>query len=287
MELVILSAKEYKEKGKNYGDCIIIDDNDTCIIYDCGSEEHAERVLKYLDEKGIEKFDIVLSHNDEDHYNGIPTLLESGRVGKVYTLLVLKYIDEILDKIDDNRKTRDSLKEQIKTTYDKIYQLRNYDCELVDAIQTVNINDGIKCVGPTKEYFIEATSKLLNTLESDQIDSETICNATSVQIEVLVGNQKLLLTGDSNFTAIEDKITQYDLIQLPHHGKKQQAEEIFEKNQGRNQVRYYISDNTGNSNGGSDDLETLGHIVKNTKYDDDIVLDEANTITSYSNYYGI
>ena len=92
MELVILSAKEYKEKGKNYGDCIIIDDNDTCIIYDCGSEEHAERVLKYLDEKGIEKFDIVLSHNDEDHYNGIPTLLESGRVGKVYTLLVLKYI---------------------------------------------------------------------------------------------------------------------------------------------------------------------------------------------------
>lgn len=287
MIVKFLSSKDYTEKEKNYGDCIIIDDNGYCVIYDCGSEEHAQRVLQYLNERNIDKFDIILSHNDADHFNGIPTLLETGRVNTIYTLLVLKYVDEILDKIDDGRKTRESIKRQIIETYNNIYQLGNYDCKLVDAIEIEEIGEHIKCVGPTKEYFIEATAKLLNTQESDQIDSETICNATSVQVEISISDKRLLLTGDSNFTAIDDKLTQYELVQLPHHGKKQQAEEIFSKNQGRNHVKYYVSDNTGNSNGGSDNLNTVGHIVKNTKLDNDITIDKNNIMATHSGYYGI
>ncbi len=287
MKIKILSSQDYTEKEKNYGDCIIIDDNGSCVIYDCGSEEHAQRVLKYLEERSIDRFDIVLSHNDADHFNGIPVLLETGRVRNVYTLLVLKYVDEILDKIKDNRKTRESIKRQIIETYDNIYQLGNYNCDLVDAIEIEKIGENIKCVGPTKDYFIEATAKLLNTQETDQIDSETICNATSIQVEVSINGKKFLLTGDSNFTAIDDKLIQYDLVQLPHHGKNKQAEEIFNKNQGRNHVMYFISDNTGNSNGGSDKLRTTGHNVKNTKYDNDITVDISNINISYSGYYCI
>lgn len=287
MKIKFLSSKDYTEKGRNYGDCIIIDDNGYCVIYDCGSEEHAQRVLKYVDERGIKKFDIVLSHNDSDHFNGIPTLLETGRVNNVYTLLVLKYVDEIMEKIDDGRKTRESIKRQIIETYDNIYQLANYDCKLVDAIDIQKICEHVKCVGPSKDYFIEATAKLLNSQESDQIDSETICNATSIQLEVSIDQKKLLLTGDSNFTAIEDKLFQYDLVQLPHHGKQQQAEEIFNKNQGKNHIKYYISDNTGISNGGSDNLKTIGHNVKNTKYDNDIVVDNSNVSTAASGFYSI
>lgn len=287
MKVKILSSSEYTEKEKNYGDCIIIDDSGYCVIYDCGSVEHAERVLEYLDERAINKFDIVLSHNDADHFNGIPMLLDTGRVNNVYTLLVLKYVDEIIDKIDDHRKSRDSLKKQIIETYDNIYKLGDYDCNLIDAINTEKIRENIKCVGPTKDYFIEATAKLLNTQESDQIDSETICNATSIQLEISFDDKKLLLTGDSNFTAIDDKLINYDLIQLPHHGKEQQAEEIFDKNNERNHVKYFISDNTSGANGGSDKLNTTGHDVKNTRYDNDIIIDSSNINISFSGYYGI
>ena len=97
----------------------------------------------------------------------------------------------------------------------------------------------------------------------------------------------MLLTGDSNFTAIEDKIKQYNLIQLPHHGKKEQAEQIFQKNKNNHRVRYYISDNTGNSNGGSNNLNTQGHIVKNTKYDGDITIDINTSIAVHNGYYGL
>ena len=45
--LKILSSKTYNDASKNYGDCIIIYDNDKSIVYDCGTEEHAKRVLKY------------------------------------------------------------------------------------------------------------------------------------------------------------------------------------------------------------------------------------------------
>lgn len=285
--LKILSSKTYNDASKNYGDCIIIYDNDKCIVYDCGSEEHAKRVLKFLEDNNITTIDIVLSHNDADHFNGILVLLQSGKVKKVYTLLVLKYIDKLLAKIDDNRKTRDSIKQQIIETYDNIYQLKNHNCELVDAIEATKISEHVKCVGPSEDYFIEATAKLFNTQESDQIDSETICNATSIQLEIIIGENKMLLTGDSNFTAIEDKIKQYNLIQLPHHGKKEQAEQIFQKNKNNHRVRYYISDNTGNSNGGSNNLNTQGHIVKNTKYDGDITIDINTSIAVHNGYYGL
>ena len=46
-----------------------------------------------------------------------------------------------------------------------------------------------------------------------------------------------------------------------------QSKKIFEKNEGREDVIYIVSDNTGNSNGGSDELmkNAMGKRIKNTK----------------------
>ena len=46
-ELKLLSSKNYKPQGPNYGDCILIDTGSQLIVYDCGCEEHAERVEQY------------------------------------------------------------------------------------------------------------------------------------------------------------------------------------------------------------------------------------------------
>ena len=53
MEVRFLSAKYYKDPNANNGDCILIDTGSELVIYDCGCEEHAERVLHYMEERSV------------------------------------------------------------------------------------------------------------------------------------------------------------------------------------------------------------------------------------------
>lgn len=275
MRIEVLSSKDYTNVDKNCGDCFIIDNGSEVVVYDCGCEEHAQRVIEYLDTRNIAKAKIVLSHNDKDHYDGIPKLREEQRIEEVHTTLLLKHVDELLKAIGDGRKTRDSIKAQIKEIYSNIAEL-SY-CNLNDAVVGNCICDGVKVIGPNKDYMIKAVAKGLDTREGDTIDKETIVNATSIQLCVDMGQDKMLLCGDSSFEAIKDIIGDYGIIQLPHHGKTEQANSIFDARYGNNNVVYIVSDNTGNSNGGSDNLDTSGHIVKNTKTGD--IFLEGNTFS--------
>lgn len=42
------------------------------VVFDCGCEEHADRVEEYMRNNGYDKTKVVLSHNDSDHFDGIP-----------------------------------------------------------------------------------------------------------------------------------------------------------------------------------------------------------------------
>lgn len=264
LEIKVLAPREQKD-DVDYGDCFIINDNGNVIVYDCGSEELAEQVLDYLKENNVEKIDLVLSHNDSDHFDGIPRLVESGVVNSITTLLLLKYKDEIYDKVEDNRVTRDSLSQHIQDMYSNIYSLSGQN--LRDALDDSNsLSDNLKIVGPATEYFIDAVAKQFTPNESNNIDSSTIMNAISVQLEINFNGLKLLLTGDADFAAFDDKIRNYNAIQLPHHGNNDMAQKVFDKNEKRNDVLYIVSDNKGaNINGGSDKLEVKGHRIMNTK----------------------
>ena len=94
MILKVISSANYADKEKNYGDCMIINTGLCVIVYDCGSEEHAIEVERYLDENGYEKAHIILSHNDADHFDGIPYLIEKDRVASITTLLLLKQVQQ-------------------------------------------------------------------------------------------------------------------------------------------------------------------------------------------------
>ena len=273
MEIKVLSSKDYEEKEKNYGDCIIIHHNANVIVYDCGSEEHAIRVKEFLKEKNISDVYVILSHNDEDHFKGIQWLRENIEIKGIYTILLLKYVDEIYEEINDKRRTKEAIKEQILELYDNVAKLSGENLKDIYE-ESINI-DGIDIVGPDKEYMISAVAHQLDGREGDQIDSETIFNAISVQVKLNINGKMILLTGDASYPSIEDKIDKYDSIQLPHHGKSKQAEEIFDKLAEKNsKITYIVSDNTGNSNGGSDDLDTKGKIVYNTKNYGDIDVDK-------------
>ena len=231
-----------------------MDNGSELVIYDCGCEEHARRVVEYMDEHAYSKAKLVLSHNDADHFDGIPYLIEQGIISEVYTLLLLKYKDELLERVNDKRRTRDSIARRIAEIYDNIYSLSE-QVVLKDIFTDTSVADGITIPGPDKEYSLDAVAKRIDSRESDDIDKETIVNAVSTQLSVDFGfGRCLLLTGDSSFAAIEDSVKAHSAIQLPHHGKLDQAEQIFEYKD--NNTIYFVSDNTGSTNGGSKKLKT-------------------------------
>lgn len=268
MEVRFLSAKNYADPTANNGDCIIIDTNSELIIYDCGCQEHADRVLTYMDEHNYSKAKLVLSHNDADHFDGIPYLIDAGKISDVYTLLLLKYKKELLAKITGKRIKEETLTERITEIFDNIYSLSG-KVTLRDIFTDTYICSNVNIVGPGQDYALDAVAKRIDNHQGDTIDKETIVNAVSTQVKITVGSKNLLLCGDSSFEAIKDILSDFSLIQLPHHGKKEQADEIFSQ-KGSAGITYYVSDNTGNSNGGSDDLPKKGYNILNTKNGDQI-----------------
>ncbi len=271
-EIKVLGSNDYDVTGKNYGDCFIINTGTRLYLYDCGSVEHAKRVLNYMDKNGYEKVTVILSHNDSDHFDGIPYLHEHDVIDQIYTVLLLKYTDKILNRIGDGRRSREGIKEAIKQKYDNISELSGYPlCDIY--LDGHDLCDEIEIVGPDKEDMLETVAHDLDPRESDTTCGETNVNATSIHLKIDMFGRKILLCGDAPFERIENLVSDFDAIQLPHHGKAVIADKIFEKMLNNIHVRYIVSDNTGNSNGGSDGLKKEGHLVSNTKEIGDIKID--------------
>lgn len=121
MIVKFLSSLNYEDPSKNNGDCIIVDNGTELVVFDCGCEEHAQRVEQYMLNHNYSSVKIVLSHNDADHFNGIQYLVDQGLVSEVYTLLLLKYKEELLELINDKRRTKESIARSIEEIYDNIY----------------------------------------------------------------------------------------------------------------------------------------------------------------------
>ena len=172
-EIITLSAKHYENaETTNYGDCILINTGTELYIYDCGSSKHAEEVIQYMDKNGYEKATLILSHNDSDHFDGIPTLIANDRISSIRTTLLLKYVDEILERIDDKRRNRDTVKQEILEKYDNIATLSG--CNLEDIYECgFSLTDEISIVGPDFDYMLDTVAKHLDGREGDTVDGET------------------------------------------------------------------------------------------------------------------
>ena len=93
----------------------------------------------------------------------------------------LNYKEELLKRIGDGRKTARSIAEQILDTYDNIAALSGASLEDIYKGSSFLCPE-VKIVGPDLDYMLDSVAKLLNTCESDNIDDETIINATSIQV---------------------------------------------------------------------------------------------------------
>lgn len=267
------------DKDTRYGDCILIYERSSLIVYDCGHTRHTEYVESFLQENSaITSVNIVVSHNDSDHTNGVCELLDwlSGHKKysvSVYTHQYLKHVDTILDKIEDGRRNRESLKKALLAEFDNIKEIiekaQEYDYPAVEALKGTSVG-ACTIVGPTVDEFTDVAVKAVDSRENDKIgeglEEETVMNAASVQLKCTLDNgNSVLLCGDASPEYLNNLNT-YDIIQLPHHGQEADAKAIFEKLGGKSYSKdYLISDNTGSgkTSGGSDDIVEY---MKNENY---------------------
>lgn len=114
-------------------------------------------------------------------------------------------------------------------------------------------------VGPNEDEFASVVAAAIDSENAGaKIDGETVMNAASIQLKVKLDNaQCILLCGDATPEYMYN-LNSYHIIQLPHHGKLDNAQKIFEKlGDYQYEKLYLVSDNTGSgaTSGGSDKLE--------------------------------
>lgn len=247
-----------------FGDCILLFDNNSIIIYDCGHARHAQEVKSFLKSRStISQVHIVISHNDSDHTDGVVELLDylynEQYIVTLYSSLYLKSVRKVIDILDDDRRTLAATKEHILETFDKIKDIvekaQEYGFTIKDA--TVNTKVSVATItGPTEDEFVEVVAQAIEDGNVTKIEGETVMNAASVQLKCELDNsQMILLCGDASPSYLHN-LDNYQVIQLPHHGKIEDAQRIFEAITDDYSKTYLVSDNTGSgaTSGGSDKL---------------------------------
>jgi len=266
-------------KDTKFGDCILIYDDENLAVYDCGHVEHRDSIVAFLtSHTTVTSVSIVVSHSHSDHTNGVIPLLDylfenSSYDVTVYSSLYLKSAKKVLEKLDDES-TLEEIKERILEKFDDIKDIvekaQEYNFSVVDAkVGTFVFENTI--VGPTEDEFVEVVAQAIDENKSDMIEGETVMNAASVQLKCeLNGGKVCLLCGDAT-PAYLHNLDEYDIIQLPHHGQCNNAEELIDKLSNAGSKLLIISDNTGsadNSGGSNEFMESdlaKGKHIKNTK----------------------
>lgn len=269
MNLTALSHYD-NDLTTRFGDCILLHDNNSLTVYDCGHKKHCDAIKEFLESNStIMQVHVVVSHNDYDHTSGVCELLTWLHKNKkyyvdVYTHQYLKYADTILDKVDDGRRNRESLKKALLAEFDNIKTIietaQTYGFDTHEALKGTFVGS-CTIAGPTVDEFTDVAAKAVDNRESDNIgeghEEETVMNAASVQLKCKLSNgEVILLSGDASPMYMHN-LNSYDIIQLPHHGQLDSAKAIFEKLLGISYIKkYLISDNTGSktTSGGSDKL---------------------------------
>lgn len=252
------------DKDTRFGDCILLYNNNSLIVYDCGHERHEKEIENFLEANSvISCVYIVVSHNDSDHTNGIIKLLEyldnKGYTVTVYSSLYLKSARKVLAVLNDERRTLPATKEHILENFDKIKDIVEKAQELGFTVKDAAINTKVSMgtiVGPSEDEFVEVIAQAIENDGNKKIEGETVMNAASVQLKCkLDGGQTILLCGDASPSYLHN-LDSYEIIQLPHHGNLNDAQRIFDNLEDPYGKTYLVSDNTGSgaTSGGSDKL---------------------------------
>ncbi len=175
-------------------DSILIKEKDYTMLIDGGNQSDGENLVKYLQEElNINDIDILVgTHPHEDHIGGLPDIISSLSIDKIYlpnATTTTKIFEKLLDTIAE----------------------KNYKITVPKVDEEINLNN--------------MNFKVLYT-GTDESD----LNNTSIVLKLEYGKTGYLLTGDATDKTEEkilDKDIEADVLKVGHHGSSYSSTEAF------------------------------------------------------------
>lgn len=182
------------------GDCILLTSGDSHVMVDTGFSETAESIIRQLRRKNVDRLDaLIITHYDKDHVGGAAAIAREIPVGTFY----------LPDYKGDPDKSGELL-------------------HLIDnrGLNAVRVQSGQSFTAGEAGFLIDPALVVYDPkLKND--------NDASLIIEVSYGDDDWLLPGDIEKEAIDKWIAnnkkEYDVLKMPHHGKKEKNSDEFIK----------------------------------------------------------
>lgn len=228
-------------------------------VYDGGTKKHGEALVKhikqyYFSADGQSTIDfVVCSHTDQDHASGLSILFDEFRIEYLIMNRPWLYIDDLFDKVNDGRITKESLAKRLEDAYPFVKELEKKAIDngvmICEGFQGTTISEVLRILSPTKDFFISLLvesnktplqdenknlenmikrvfTKLKSVWESwtDEMLREDVSttpeNEASIVIFGDMGDESFLLTGDGGLRALEHSIDYASFIGIKTNGIK-------------------------------------------------------------------
>ena len=231
-------------------------------VIDGGFEAHGNAMIAHMnqyyfdDAEGVKSKEkktidfVVVTHPDQDHAIGLKQVLKAFDVKKIYMNRPWLYVDELFDKVNDGRITKQSLRERLRNNYETIADIENIAEEnkipIYEAFEGTYVENEILILSPEKQFYLDllvesektplqeqaafnqdglfgrianaVKAYIVNKFEDWDIETlreneETSAeNETSVVLRGLVEGDGFLLTGDAGIRALNKGIDYMEQI---------------------------------------------------------------------------
>ena len=231
-------------------------------VVDGGFDVHGDTMVKHMNryyfddmenEKSADKKIVdfmVVTHPDQDHTIGLKRILESFTVKKIYMNRPWLYVDDLFNKVNDGRITKDSLYRRLRGKYNTVAEIEDIaqeqDIPIYEVFEGTFIERNLLILSPSKNFYLSmliesektplqenaetredglsyrfirtAKTHVLDLLET--WDNETLRegehtsaeNETSVVMRGIVDGSGFFLTGDAGIRALTNAIDYMDSI---------------------------------------------------------------------------
>jgi competence protein ComEC len=180
------------------GDAAYIKVNDFDILIDAGPRSDADKLIKQLEEKNIDDFEIVIAtHPHEDHIGGMEKVFEKYKVENFY-----------MPKVTHNTKTFENMINAVKKEGLRV--------KVIKEGMNFDLGEGAK---------IDVYSPIYESYEE--------FNDYSPIMKLTFGNTSYMFTGDAEAHAEQDVVAKYpknldaDVLKFGHHGSSTSSTKEF------------------------------------------------------------
>lgn len=181
------------------GDCTLIQTEGHNALIDTGNNNQGERVVAYLEERGVDRLDyLILTHPDADHIGGGDNVLEAVEVEKV-----------LMPDVANDTMTYDEVMEDIGA----------YHVEVVHP--------------QVGEIYELGDAQFTILCPEEELVSESDMNGSSVGIKLVHGQNSFVMCGDAeeeseqSMTARFGSSLEADVLKCGHHGSRTATSDIF------------------------------------------------------------